>query len=182
MRVGTPPPCSARNHDVELGERPEEEACAICLATMDGEEDVVQQHLRCGHTFHHACISSWIRHQQSSARVGTCPVCRATAAPRECCERGWTELGLLSRHPHKGPTSETLVRSASANSRNGPKLYLLLLLVLLVVAVLIDRAFAGDRLPWADGNDSSSSSDGSTHLEMQLEMPIYYTYTYRGHT
>ena len=119
--------CSV-GHDAELGEG-SEEACAVCLATMCAEETVL--HLKCGHTFHCPCISSWLRHQQSSTKAATCPVCRADAAPRECCKRAWTELSLTTQ-PNKEPSSEALVRRAAADNWSGPRLYLLVLILCVV--------------------------------------------------
>ena len=121
--------CSVVGHDAELGEGSDQEACAVCLATMCGEETVL--HLKCGHTFHCPCIGSWFRHQQSSTKAATCPVCRADAAPRECCKRAWTELSLTTQ-PNKEPSSEALVRRAATDNRSGPRLYLLVLLLCVV--------------------------------------------------
>ena len=143
------PECSAGN-DVEHGE----EACSICLAVMCGEEKVL--HLSCGHTFHCACISSWLLHQHASAKEISCPVCRGAASPRQCCEDAWTELDLKSQpRTNEELTGEELIRRASARDRSGLGLYLLILIACVAIVVLSGSGSVGEH---TDG--SSSSSEG----------------------
>lgn len=147
--LASAPACSAGN-DVELGE----EACSVCLAVMCGEEKVL--HLCCGHTFHCSCISSWLLHQQASAKETSCPVCRGAAYPRECCENAWTELDLkLQPRADKEPTSEELVRRASASNRSGPRLYLLVLMACVAIVVLLSGSSIGEYIQQMDGSGSS---------------------------
>ena len=144
------PACSAGN-DVEHGE----EACSVCLAVMCGEEKVM--HLSCGHTFHCACISSWLLHQQASAKEMSCPVCRGAASPRQCCENAWTELDLKSQpRENKDPTSEELVRRAAARDRSGLRLYLLVLTACVAVVVLLGSSSLGEYSQQMGGSGSSS--------------------------
>jgi hypothetical protein len=144
--ASAPAACSAGN-DVELGE----EACSVCLAVMCGEEKVL--HLCCGHTFHCSCISSWLLHQQASAKETSCPVCRGAAHPRECCDNAWTELDLKSQpRANNEPTSEQLLRRASARNRSGVRLYLLVLMACVAIVMLL----GGESSQQMDGSSSSS--------------------------
>ena len=162
--------CSV-GHDVELGEG-SDEACAVCLAAMCGGETVL--HLKCGHTFHCACIGSWLRHQQLSIKAPTCPVCRADAAPRECCKRTWTDELSLTTQPNKEPSSEVLVRRAAAEHRRGPRLYLLVLILCVAIVVWGSSGISLYDLPQMDGSSSSSEESDSLHRRAT------YTYSYGG--
>ena len=151
--------CSV-GHDAELGEG-SEEACAVCLAAMCGKETVL--HLKCGHTFHCPCISSWLRHQQSSTKAATCPVCRADAAPRECCKRAWTELSLTTQPNKDPPSSEALVRRAAADNRSGPRMYLVVLIICVAIVVWAFGGISLDGLAQMDGSSSSSEESDRLH-------------------
>lgn len=46
--------------------------CTICIDTIEKRQEPIT--LKCGHTFHSACMLSWIQKQDS------CPNCRATVS------------------------------------------------------------------------------------------------------
>lgn len=60
------------NDDVEQGQGDIEHdtSCAICLGEMESKNI---GEIRCGHRFHHSCISDWLR----KALRPTCPLCKA---------------------------------------------------------------------------------------------------------
>ena len=68
----------------------DEETCAVCLEARDGTaEDVdastssgVVRIVACAHTFHFACLSSWLRYNS------TCPMCRTVVRSSPAASRG----------------------------------------------------------------------------------------------
>lgn len=62
-------------HNLSRAENENDDAeCAVCVSSIDVGTEVVN--LRCGHSFHPACISRWL------VRNGTCPNCRTRVIER----------------------------------------------------------------------------------------------------
>lgn len=40
----------------------DEDACAVCLDTMDADKSPPVRTLQCGHMFHHLCLHKWAQH------------------------------------------------------------------------------------------------------------------------
>lgn len=56
--------------DAEVLAQPPGDTCAICLDSLDDEDDV--RGLTCGHAFHAACLDPWL-----TSRRACCPLCKA---------------------------------------------------------------------------------------------------------
>uniref|UniRef100_A0ACD5V3L8 Uncharacterized protein n=1 Tax=Avena sativa TaxID=4498 RepID=A0ACD5V3L8_AVESA len=97
---GPPPPTKKRSSVAPLyrqrrgapgedGEADDEDGseaiCAICLAGLDVGRHRVRELRKCSHTFHAACIESWIAGEEA----GTCPLCRTPTLP--AAWSGWPE-------------------------------------------------------------------------------------------
>lgn len=86
-------------------------SCSVCQEELPCGDEVVG--LECGHNFHHACISEWIRRQP------TCPVCRANIM-----EPG-VKLHDIESEPHmdseEGNTSEQEVDTEEELNGDGER-------------------------------------------------------------
>ncbi|KAL6954822.1 RING-type E3 ubiquitin transferase [Sarracenia purpurea var. burkii] len=59
-----------------IGLRAEQFECAVCLSRLEEGEEI--RRLRCDHTFHKACLDTWLQQDWN-----TCPLCRTKVLPEE---------------------------------------------------------------------------------------------------
>ncbi len=97
------------------------DACAICLDTLEDEEDV--RGLTCGHAFHASCVDPWL-----TTRRACCPLCKADYYVPKPRPEGELGVGLTSPtspqatwSPTRGNPFNRASRVVVISGPNGPQ-------------------------------------------------------------
>jgi hypothetical protein len=78
--------------------------CLVCLEELEAGQ--AMSRLACGHTFHHACMCTWLVSQLESKHVGACPHCKhAVVVPVITCveEQGGAVAPARAPGPRETP-------------------------------------------------------------------------------
>ena len=141
------PPAAAEG-DVESGKA---EECAICLGPMAALHHHTL-HLKCGHTFHRACIVDYVEHKhKEKSGPARCPLCRAVAAPDACCSGAWPAMRVEEGVPGR--------RRADGTNRVAAwkVLFCLVALSIILVAVALNQRPGGKG--WATGDTTQQTGE-----------------------
>ena len=154
-------PPAAVEGDVESGKA---EECAICLGPMAALHHHTL-HLKCGHTFHRACIVDYVEHKhKEKSGPARCPLCRAVAAPDACCSGAWPAMRVEEGVPGRRADGTNRVAAWKV-------LFCLVALSIILVAVALNQRPGGKG--WATGDTTQQTGEtwgpgphnvgGSTH-------------------